>query len=408
MALKYKRIKGTRDILPAESEVREQLWQKARKILLRYGYGFITTPTFEATELFVRSVGEATDIVEKEMYTFTDRGGRSLTLRPEGTAGVVRAYLENHMIPPVKLAYYENVFRAERPQKGRLREFWQIGVEFIGAGDPLADAETIELGLTLLKEFGFKELKLELNSIGTVEDRQRYRNVLIEYLEKRKDELCEDCQRRLYRNPLRVLDCKIDGPKLKDAPNIMDYLSEDSKRHFEKVLEYLELWGIDYEINNRLVRGLDYYTHTVFEFKTAGLGAQNTVLAGGRYDGLVEELGGPPTPAVGFALGVERVIIALNLDAQPPKPEYFIVTHGDEARKFAVELIRQLRAEGISVDMSHNPKSMKAQMKLANRTGARYTIIIGEDELSSQKVKIRDMESGEEKLLSVGELLKLG
>ena len=408
MALKYKRIKGTRDILPAESEVREQLWQKARKILLRYGYGFITTPTFEATELFVRSVGEATDIVEKEMYTFTDRGGRSLTLRPEGTAGVVRAYLENHMIPPVKLAYYENVFRAERPQKGRLREFWQIGVEFIGAGDPLADAETIELGLTLLKEFGFKELKLELNSIGTVEDRQRYRNVLIEYLEKRKDELCEDCQRRLYRNPLRVLDCKIDGPKLKDAPNIMDYLSEDSKRHFEKVLEYLELWGIDYEINNRLVRGLDYYTHTVFEFKTAGLGAQNTVLAGGRYDGLVEELGGPPTPAVGFALGVERVILALNLDAQPPKPEYVIVTHGDEARKFAVELIRQLRAEGISADMSHNPKSMKAQMKLANRIGARYTIIIGEDELSSQKVKIRDMESGEEKLLSVGELLKLG
>ena len=408
MALKYKRIKGTRDILPAESEVREQLWQKARKILLRYGYGFITTPTFEATELFVRSVGEATDIVEKEMYTFTDRGGRSLTLRPEGTAGVVRAYLENHMIPPVKLAYYENVFRAERPQKGRLREFWQIGVEFIGAGDPLADAETIELGLTLLKEFGFKELKLELNSIGTVEDRQRYRNVLIEYLEKRKDELCEDCQRRLYRNPLRVLDCKIDGPKLKDAPNIMDYLSEDSKRHFEKVLEYLELWGIDYEINNRLVRGLDYYTHTVFEFKTAGLGAQNTVLAGGRYDGLVEELGGPPTPAVGFALGVERVIIALNLDAQPPKPEYFIVTHGDKARKFAVELIRHLRAEGISADMSHNPKSMKAQMKLANRIGARYTIIIGEDELSSQKVKIRDMESGEEKLLSVGELLKLG
>ncbi len=408
MALKYKRIKGTRDILPAESEVREQLWQKARKILLRYGYGFITTPTFEATELFVRSVGEATDIVEKEMYTFTDRGGRSLTLRPEGTAGVVRAYLENHMIPPVKLAYYENVFRAERPQKGRLREFWQIGVEFIGAGDPLADAETIELGLTLLKEFGFKELKLELNSIGTVEDRQRYRNVLIEYLEKRKDELCEDCQRRLYRNPLRVLDCKIDGPKLKDAPNIMDYLSEDSKRHFETVLEYLELWDIDYEINNRLVRGLDYYTHTVFEFKTAGLGAQNTVLAGGRYDGLVEELGGPPTPAVGFALGVERVILALNLDAQPPKPEYFIVTHGDEARKFAVELIRQLRAEGISADMSHNPKSMKAQMKLANRIGARYTLIIGEDELSSQKVKIRDMESGEEKLLSVGELLKLG
>ncbi len=408
MALKYKRIKGTRDILPAESEVREQLWQKARKILLRYGYGFITTPTFEATELFVRSVGEATDIVEKEMYTFTDRGGRSLTLRPEGTAGVVRAYLENHMIPPVKLAYYENVFRAERPQKGRLREFWQIGVEFIGAGDPLADAETIELGLTLLKEFGFKELKLELNSIGTVEDRQRYRNVLIEYLEKRKDELCEDCQRRLYRNPLRVLDCKIDGPKLKDAPNIMDYLSEDSKRHFETVLEYLGLWGIDYEINNRLVRGLDYYTHTVFEFKTAGLGAQNTVLAGGRYDGLVEELGGPPTPAVGFALGVERVILALNLEAQPPKPEYFIVTHGDEARKFAVELIRQLRAEGISADMSHNPKSMKAQMKLANRIGARYTIIIGEDELSSQKVKIRDMESGEEKLLSVGELLKLG
>ncbi len=408
MALKFRRIKGTRDILPPESEVRNQLWQRARRILLRYGYGFITTPTFEATELFVRSVGENTDIVEKEMYSFTDRGGRSLTLRPEGTAGVVRAYLENHLIPPVKLAYFENVFRAERPQKGRLREFWQIGVEFIGSADPLADAETIELGLTLLREFGFRELKLEINSIGTLEDRKRYREVLIAYLEKRKDELCEDCQRRLYRNPLRVLDCKIDGPKLTDAPNILDYLSPDSMRHFRDVLAYLDSWGIDYTVNNRLVRGLDYYTHTVFEFKAAGLGAQDTVLAGGRYDGLVEELGGPPTPAVGFALGVERVLIALNLNGQPPKPEYFIVTHGEEARNFGISLLRELRSEGISAEISHTPKSMKAQMKLANRLGARYVIIIGEDELQEGKVKVRDMDSGEETLLSVGELLSGG
>ncbi len=408
MGLKYKRIKGTRDILPPEFEVREQLWQTAREVLLRYGYGFIITPTFEATELFVRSVGENTDIVEKEMYTFTDRGGRSLTLRPEGTAGVVRAYLENHFIPPVKLAYFENVFRAEKPQKGRLREFWQIGVEFIGSDDPLSDAETIELGLTLLSEFGFKELNLEINSIGTPEDRRKYREVLIAYLEGRKDELCEDCQRRLYKNPLRVLDCKIDGPKLKDAPNILDYLSDESRRRFETVLNYLDTWGISYTVNNRLVRGLDYYTHTVFEFKTRGFGAQDTVLAGGRYDGLVEELGGPPTPAVGFALGVERVIIALNLTARPPRPSYFIVTHGDDARKFAVELIRQLRHEGISVDMSHTVKSMKAQMKIANRMGVRFTIIIGEEELSEGKVKVRDMESGEETLLSVGELLRRG
>ena len=408
MALKFTRIKGTRDILPPESEVRNQLWQKARQVLMRYGYGFITTPTFEATELFVRSVGENTDIVEKEMYTFQDRGGRSLTLRPEGTAGVVRAYLENHLIPPVKLAYYENVFRAEKPQKGRLREFWQIGVEFIGSGDPLADAETIELGATLLKEFGFRDLKLEINSIGTPEDRKRYREVLLKYLEERREQLCEDCQRRMYRNPLRVLDCKIDAPKFKDAPNILDYLSGESRTHFETVLKYLESWGISYTINNRLVRGLDYYTHTVFEFKVEGLGAQDTVLAGGRYDGLVEELGGPPTPAVGFALGEERVIIALNLSGQPPRPEYFIVTHGDEARNFAINLLRELRAEGISVDMAHTPRSMKSQMKLANRLGVRYVLIIGEDELQAGKVKIRDMDSGEESLVSVGELLRRG
>jgi len=404
MGLKYTRIKGTRDILPEEYSLWRKLLDRAFGILRAYGYNFIVTPTFERTELFIRSIGDTTDIVEKEMYTFTDRGGRSLTLRPEGTAPVVRAYLENHLIPPQKLAYFMNMFRAERPQKGRFREFWHLGVEFIGVRDPSADAEVVELAYRLVLELGVKEIKLEINSIGTVEDRKRYREVLLDYLRAKKDELCEDCRRRMERNPLRVLDCKIDGHRLQDAPLLTDYLGEASKSYFEEVLGYLERWSVPYEVNKRLVRGLDYYTETAFEIKSGALGAQDSVGGGGRYDGLVEELGGPPTPAVGFALGFDRVLIASGLEGKREPLDYFIAYLGDEARDKGFEILRALRERGKSVEISHEKKSLKSQMKLADRLGARYALIIGEDELARGVVKVRDMETGKEKFLKPLEL----
>ncbi|RKZ00117.1 MAG: histidine--tRNA ligase [Candidatus Hydrothermota bacterium] len=404
MGLKYTKIKGTRDILPEEYSLWRELLERAFKILRSYGYNFIVTPTFERTELFIRSIGDTTDIVEKEMYTFTDRGGRSLTLRPEGTAPVVRAYLENPLIPPQKLAYFMNMFRAERPQKGRFREFWHLGVEFIGVRDPSADAEVVELAYRLVHEFGVKEIKLEINSIGTVEDRKRYREVLLDYLRARKDELCEDCRRRMERNPLRVLDCKIDGPKLLDAPLLTDYLSQASKSYFEDVLEYLRRWGVPFEVNKRLVRGLDYYTETAFEIKSGALGAQDSVGGGGRYDGLVEELGGPPTPAVGFALGFDRVLIASGLQGYREPLDYFIAYLGDEAREKGFEVLQALRKRGKRAEISHEKKSLKSQMKLADRLGARYALIIGDEELARDVVKVRDMETGEEKFLKPSEL----
>jgi len=396
---KFQRVKGTRDILPDEWNLWEELLNKAKKRLRAYGYNFLITPTFEKTELFVRSIGEVTDIVEKEMYTFKDRGGRSLTLRPEGTAPVVRAYLENKMIPPVKLAYFMNMFRAERPQKGRYREFWHLGVEAIGIEDPLIDAEIITMGYELLEDFGLSGVKIALNTIGTAEERKNYRQALRDFLLLRKEDLCVDCQRRLDTNPLRILDCKIDGPKLKDIPVIYDFLGEESEEHFDKVKSYLKEWGIPYELNPRLVRGLDYYTRTAFEFILPGLGAQDAVGGGGRYDGLVEELGGSPTPAIGFALGMDRIILALEEGKRLENPKYFVATIGDEARKFGVELVRKLRKRGIRTEFSYEEKGLRAQMKLANRFGASFAIIVGEDELTQGKVKLRDMETGEEKLV---------
>lgn len=402
--MELRRVKGTRDILPAEYNLRENLLKKATHILRAYGFNFIMTPTFEYTDLFVKSIGETTDIVEKEMYTFKDRGGRSLTLRPEGTAPIVRAVIENRLKPPLKLAYYMNMFRAERPQKGRFREFWQLGVEVIGPSDPLADADLLELAHTLLKELGLENFTLELNSIGTIEDRERYKKVLLSYLEGIKDELCDDCKRRMIRNPLRVLDCKIDAPKLSNAPKILDHLSEESKRHFEEVLGYLDRWKIPYRINPYMVRGLDYYTRTTFEFKVGTLGAQDTVLGGGRYDGLFEYMGGPPTPALGFAMGIERFILAIEQEGQSLRPHYFIAYITDEDRDYAVELMRKLRGKGITVEMTYDRKSLRKQLKLANSMGARYALIIGEDERRMGKVRRRDMESGEEILLSPDEL----
>jgi histidyl-tRNA synthetase len=398
--MRIQKVKGTRDILPGEYKLREEILKKFREILESYGFRFLLTPTFEYTELFVKSIGEATDIVEKEMYTFKDRGGRDLTLRPEGTAPIVRAYLEYRLSPPQKLAYYMNMFRAERPQKGRFREFWQLGVEVIGIGDPLADAEVIELGQKLLLSSGLKNFTLEINSIGTVEERNRYKEILRQDLSRRIREFCSDCQRRLDLNPLRILDCKRDREKLVNVPKILDYLEKESREHFSKVLNYLEKWGIPYKMEPYLVRGLDYYTRTTFEFKASGLGAQDTIIGGGRYDGLIELFGGEPTPALGFGLGMERLLIALNLEGREEPVQYFIATVSDEDRDYAIELMRKLRKRGLRVEMSYDKRSLKSQMKLANRIGAQYTLIIGEDERRLGKVKRRDMKTGEEVLIS--------
>jgi len=402
----FEKVKGTRDILSEEYREREELLEKAKRTLRSYGFDFIITPTFERTELFVRSIGETTDIVEKEMYTFLDRGRRSLTLRPEATAPVLRAYLENRMIPPVKLAYFMNMFRAEKPQKGRLREFWHLGVEVIGVENPLIDAEIVELGLKLLVEFGLQRVRIEINSIGTDEERKRYIVALREFLEPRKDELCEDCKRRLLRNPLRILDCKKDAEMLKETPSILDFLGEKSKAHFDEVLSYLREWGVEYHLNDKLVRGLDYYTRTTFEYKVEGLGAQDAVGGGGRYDRLCEELGGPPTPAIGFALGIERILLALGMRKEREGLDFFVVTHGEDGRRKGIELLRKMREKGKRVDISYERKSMKAQMKLASRLGSKKTIIIGEDEIKMGKIKIRDMATGEELFVNEEELLK--
>ncbi len=402
--MKFQRIRGTRDILPDEYAMREELLQRARRILRAYGYRFIQTPTFEPTELFVRSVGETTDIVEKEMYTFQDRGGRSLTLRAEGTAPVIRAFLENHLPSPIKLAYYVPIFRAERPQKGRLREHYQLGVEAIGERSPLLDSELIRMLMEILDAFGIQERRLEINSIGSPEDRQRYRQALLEYLTPLRETLCADCQRRMDRNPLRVLDCKVDGPRLTDVPRFQDYLSDESRRFFDELLSILDRWQIPYQVNPRLVRGLDYYTDTVFEVKVPGLGAQDTVAGGGRYDRLVEELGGPPTPAVGFGMGMERVLLALGEPRKEEPLDYFVVYTSEATRERALDLAFELRQRGFAVDFVHEPKKLRAQMKRAHRLKARYTLIVGDEELQRNAVKLRHMETGEEREVPIPHL----
>ncbi len=404
--MKFQRIRGTRDILPEEFAVREELLQKARRILRAYGYRFIQTPTFEPTELFVRSVGETTDIVEKEMYTFQDRGGRSLTLRAEGTAPVVRAFLENRLPSPIKLAYYVPIFRAERPQKGRLREHYQLGVEALGERSPLLDAELIRMLMEILDAFGVTERRLEVNSIGSPEDRRRYREALLEYLEPRREHLCSDCQRRMDRNPLRVLDCKVDGPRLTDAPRFQDYLSPESRQFFEDLLDRLDRWQIPYEVNPRLVRGLDYYTDTVFEVKVPRLGAQDTVAGGGRYDRLVEELGGPPTPAVGFGMGMERVLLALGEPRKQEALDFFVVYTSEATREKAIDLAFSLRRQGYAVDFTHEFKKLRAQMKRANRLRARKVIIVGDEELAQGAVRLRDMDTGDEQEVPIEDLLR--
>ncbi|HBN38950.1 MAG TPA: histidine--tRNA ligase, partial [Ruminococcaceae bacterium] len=362
-------------------------------------------PVFEHTELFRRGVGDTTDVVQKEMYTFDDKGGRSITLRPEGTAGAVRSYLENGLCNealPQKVCYVGPCFRYEKPQAGRLREFHQFGVECFGTASPLADAELISLGKSIFDTLEVKDISLEINSIGCPTCRAEYHKALKEYFSSRKDELCDTCRDRLDRNPMRILDCKspVCSEIAKDAPVVTDYLCEECDEHFKKVQEYLKAMNIEYTINPKIVRGLDYYTKTVFEFISNSIGAQGTVAGGGRYDGLVDELGGQKTPSLGFAMGLERLMMLMEAQNAPfpdaSAPDLFVVALGDKATLKAVEIVKDMRAEGFTALMDLNQRSVRAQMKYADKLGAKFNIVIGDNEVENGTAKLKNMSTGEE------------
>lgn len=411
--MKFEKPTGTQDFLPGTVEKWQYVEDKARDLCRRYNYREIRTPLFEQTELFERGVGETTDIVEKEMYTFRDKGDRSMTLRPEGTAGVVRAYVQNKLYgePDVtKLFYIAPMFRYERPQAGRYRQFHQFGVEVFGSSDPALDAEVIALGYMFYKELGLSGVKVEINSVGTPEIRAAYRDTLLAFLEPMKDSLCKDCQSRMDRNPLRVLDCKVDQDKFGAAPSLLDSLDEECSTHFNKVKSYLDAMGVEYEVNPKLVRGLDYYTHTAFEFKAQGIGAIDTVGGGGRFNGLVGEIGGPDQPGIGFGIGLERIMLILenqNVELDAIKPlDIYLVGLGEAAEQKIGELIYQLRSKGFSAERDYLGRKMKAQMKSADRLQARYTAILGDDELSRGEIALKSMATGEQRTVKLDELSK--
>lgn len=410
---RFEKPTGTQDILPGTVEKWQFIEQKARELCRRYNYHEIRTPIFEQTELFERGVGETTDIVEKEMYTFKDKGDRSMTLRPEGTAGVVRAYVQNKLYgePDVtKLYYIGPMFRYERPQAGRYRQFHQFGIEVFGSSDPAIDAEVIALGYSFYKELGLQGVKAEINSVGTPAVRAAYREQLLAFLTPMKESLCADCQSRMDRNPLRVLDCKKDQDKFGGAPSILDSLDEECSVHFENVKSYLDAMGIEYEINPRLVRGLDYYTHTAFEFKAQGIGAIDTVGGGGRFNGLVGEIGGPDQPGIGFGIGLERIQFILEhqqVDLSGMQPlDVYLVALGEAAEREIVKIIYDLRSRGISAERDYLGRKMKAQMKSADRLQARYTAILGDDELARGEIAVKSMETGEQRTVKLEELYR--
>lgn len=408
---RFEKPTGTQDVLPGAVEKWQFVEAKARELCHRFNYREIRTPMFEHTGLFERGVGETTDIVEGEMYTFKDRGDRDLALRPEGTAGVVRAYVQNKLYgePDVsKLYYIGPMFRYERPQAGRYRQFHQFGIEAFGAVDPAIDAEVISLGYQFYKELGLQGVRVEINSVGNAPSRAAYREKLLGFLRPMRDNLCSDCQRRMERNPLRVLDCKVDQDKFTDAPSILDSLDEECTVHFEKVKQHLDAMGVDYSINTRLVRGLDYYTHTAFEYKAAGIGSIDTVGGGGRYNGLVEEIGGPDQPGIGFGIGLERILLILEsqqveLAAVKPLDVYFVAL-SEEADIEITKQLYHLRGKGFSAERDYLGRKMKAQMKSADRLGARYTAILGEDELKSGVVALKSMANGEQRTVKLEEL----
>ncbi|MFC6331541.1 histidine--tRNA ligase [Paenibacillus septentrionalis] len=409
--MSFQRSPGTQDILPGVVEKWQYVESKARDICRRYNFREIRTPLFESTELFHRGVGETTDIVEKETYNFTDRGDRKLTLRPEGTAGVMRAYVENKLYgePDVsKLYYIGSMFRYERAQAGRYRQFNQFGVEAVGSVDPALDAEVIALGYTFYTEVGLKGVRVEINSVGTPEVRAAFRSKLLAFLEPMREHLCKDCQSRMDRNPLRVLDCKVDQHKFTDAPSILDSLDEECEQHFTKVQQHLSDMGIPFDINHRLVRGLDYYTHTAFEFKAEGIGAIDTVGGGGRYNGLVADIGGPDQPGVGFGIGLERTVMLLeHQETELPdltSIDVYLVALGEAADREVTRLVYELRTAGIRAERDYQGRKMKAQMKSADRLKAAYTAILGDDELANGEITLKNMATSEQRSVKLTEL----
>lgn len=400
--------RGTQDILPGEVEKWQLIEKNARELCEKFQYREIRTPIFEHTELFTRGVGDTTDIVQKEMYTFLDRGERSLTLRPEGTAAVVRSFVEQKMFgnpnQPVKLYYMGPMFRYERPQAGRFRQFVQFGVEALGSADPAIDAEVIALAYSLYATMGLKKLKLVINSLGDKESRNAHREALIKHFQPRIDEFCGDCQSRLEKNPMRILDCKKDRDHelMKSAPSILDYLNDESRVYFEKVQKYLTDLQIPYVVDSNLVRGLDYYNHTAFEIMSdaEGFGAITTLCGGGRYNGLVEEIGGPETPGIGFALSIERFLSALEAEKiELPVNEgidVYVVALGEDAKDYSVRLLHELRLAGISADRDYLDRKIKTQFKAADRANAKYVAILGEDELKENKINVKSLVTGEQ------------
>ena len=412
MALITKKIKGTEDVLPKQS----YRWQFIEKIMREesraYGFKEIRTPVFEHTELFARGVGQTTDVVQKEMYTFTTKGGESVTLRPEGTAGAARAVLEHALDNeglPIKASYFVSCYRYEKPQAGRLREFHQFGLEEYGTQSPAADAELICAAQSVLDRLGLDQIHLELNSIGCPECRAKYNQALREYFGQFKDRLCDTCLSRLEKNPMRLLDCKSpqDQELAKDAPKITDYLCEECENHFSEVKRYLDSAGVEYTVNPKIVRGLDYYTKTVFEFVTDCIGAQGTVCGGGRYDGLIEELGGKHMPSLGFAMGLERLLMVMDAQGiaipDDDKCALYIATMGDDAKVKAFELLRRVRECGLIAETDVVGRGLRAQMKYADKIGAKDALVLGDNELSDNKAKVKNMETGEQTELALDE-----
>ncbi|MFR2518100.1 histidine--tRNA ligase [Peptostreptococcus stomatis] len=407
--------RGTKDIIPAEAYKWNYLEEKFRDLCRLYGYEEIRTPVFEHTELFKRGVGDTTDIVQKEMYTFKDRGDRDLTLKPEGTAGVIRAFIENKMYAetqPTKLFYITPCFRYERPQSGRQRQFHQFGVEAIGSDTPSLDAEVISLAMQFLGEAGLKDLTVSINSVGCPVCREEYNRLLKDYLAAKADVLCDLCNDRRDKNPMRVIDCKNETcqANIVDIPLMADHLCDNCKDHFDQLKSYLDEMDIKYVVDKKIVRGLDYYKRTAFEIISNDLGAQSTVCGGGRYDGLVEQIGGPSGySGIGFGLGAERLLLTLEANGveigNPNHTDIFVVTIGDKAKLKSFSILKDLRVNHISADKDHLDRSLKAQFKYSNKINAKYTIVIGDDELDKDEATLKNMETGDQKLIKISELV---
>ncbi|WP_188206255.1 histidine--tRNA ligase [Alkalibacillus aidingensis] len=410
--------RGTEDLLPEDTQKWHVIEERLKQLAELYNYQEIRTPIFERTELFQRGVGDTTDIVQKEMYTFSDRGDRSLTLRPEGTASVARAYVQHKLHgsehQPNKLYYLGPMFRYERPQQGRTRQFTQFGIEAIGSDDPAVDAEVLAFAMECYQTLGLKSLKLVINSLGDKESREAHRQALIDHFKPHEEELCTDCQNRLEQNPLRLLDCKVDQdhPTMQNAPSILDYLNDYSLNYFEEVKKHLDQMNIPFVVDETLVRGLDYYTHTAFEImsEAEGFGSITTLSGGGRYNGLIQDLGGPEKSGIGFALSIERLLMALDaegvtLDTQQGI-DCYVITMGEEAKYTASKLVYELRKAGIKTDQDYLDKKMKAQFKAADRYKANYAVIIGEEEVQSGVVNIKSLDDGNQKSVSLSDIVQ--